>query len=149
MVYQKWSTELESGIPEIDTLQREITRSANALYDALAEGVPFGERLSDLLIRLDRLVSYVEGIEIALRQRHGTPQDWARPSCRELFSARIYALVCQRSGPTREMEALQLVADWIAYHQAWGLGAWRQRLGNLSQLGLGTSRQGRLQCETG
>lgn len=129
MVYQHWSEEMEVGVPEIDNQQRALLDGANRLFDALVDGQPYAQRLADLLADLDRTLQRVESIELQIRQRATDPELWSRPTSRQVFAGRLQALVASRSPVAeREMETLQLVADWMAYHQAWGLGACREAI---------------------
>lgn len=117
MVYQHWSEEMEVGVPEIDNQQRALLDGANRLFDALVDGQPYAQRLADLLADLDRTLQRVESIELQIRQRATDPELWSRPTSRQVFAGRLRALVASRSPVAeREMETLQLVADWMAYH---------------------------------
>ena len=126
MVYWKWTSDMEVGIEQIDNLQRELTGCANRLFDALANGQPLQERFGDLLLKLDRACSYAEEAEEELQRRFDGREGAARPAYHRDFERRIGRLLERHQAEEDvSLETLQLLADWLAYHQALGLGAWR------------------------
>ncbi len=126
MVYWKWTSDMEIGVEQIDSLQRDLTNCANRLFEALATGQPLLERFGDLLLKLDRACSFSEELEEELQLRFEGRVEKARPAHHRDFERRIGRLLERHQADQDvSLETLQLLADWLAYHQALGLGAWR------------------------
>lgn len=129
MTYFKWTEDMAVGITQVDILQRELTDSANRLFDALADGLPVKERLSNLLLKLDCACSIAEEAEEELQRRFSGAEAAARPAYHRDFERRIGRMLDRhQNGEDVALETLQLLADWLAYHQALGLGAWRDMI---------------------
>lgn len=124
MVYWEWNSNMEVGIELIDSLQRDLVDSTNQLFAAVAEHRPVAERFGTLLMKLEQVVSLAFSAEEDVYRRCGFARSASHRAAHADFSRQSLSLLLRHhTGENIALETLQLLADWLAYHQVHGLGA--------------------------
>lgn len=117
MLFMPWTTELETGIAEIDQQHRWLVDLTNQLHQMLGEDGGNAEALGEVL---EQLVDYTMNhfiVEEELFARLGYPESDAHKAQHNVFTERIVELLTQYdAGEIVGEQALTLLKNWLTNH---------------------------------